>query len=128
MKPVILMIEDNDQNLYLMTYLLEHAGLEVVSACDGARGIEVALGLLPALIILDIQLPGMDGYEVAARLRASPALAQVPIVAVTSYAMPGDREKVIAAGCTHYIEKPIDPDSFVGEVLCQVRGAASCEE
>ena len=71
---------------------------------------------VPDLILLDIQLPGMDGYEVADRLSNSDGLSQIPIVAVTSYAMPGDREKVIDAGCAGYIEKPIQPATFVAEI------------
>ncbi len=116
MKPRVLLIEDNEQNRYLTTFLLEGQGYEVTSAADGALGVELAGRLLPELILLDIQLPTMDGYAVARALRANPALKGVPIVAVTSYAMPGDREKAIAAGCSGYIEKPIDPETFVGEI------------
>lgn len=112
----ILLIEDNEQNRYLVTFLLEQSGHQVVSAVDGARGIVAARQLTPALILLDIQLPTMDGYTVARALREIAALAATPIVAVTSYAMPGDREKAMAAGCTGYIEKPIDPETFVREV------------
>jgi len=85
-------------------------------ASDGPDGIEAALASVPLLILLDIQLPRMDGYAVARALRQNSALATVPIVAVTSYAMPGDREKALAAGCTGYIEKPINPDTFVTEM------------
>jgi CheY-like chemotaxis protein len=72
--------------------------------------------ILPDLILLDIQLPGMDGYAVARTLRSRPKLQKVPIVAVTSYAMPGDREAALEAGCNGYIEKPIDPDTFMEKV------------
>ena len=116
MTRTILMIEDNEQNRYLATFLLERQGHRVVSACDGPEGIERAKTLLPDIILLDIQLPEMDGYAVAQALRRNPALQHVPIIAVTSYAMPGDREKAIASGCTGYIEKPIDPDTFVDNV------------
>jgi CheY-like chemotaxis protein len=112
----ILLIEDNEQNRYLVTFLLERHGYNVVCAVDGARGITAAGTLQPAVILLDIQLPKMDGYEVARALRRNEALRDTPIVAVTSYAMPGDREKALAAGCTGYIEKPIDPDTFVTEI------------
>lgn len=108
----ILVIEDNEQNLYLIRYILEGRGHEVSAARDGKEGIELASALRPDLILLDIQLPIMDGYAVARQLRQNPDLAGTPIVAVTSYAMPGDREKAIAAGCNGYIEKPIDPDTF----------------
>jgi two-component system cell cycle response regulator DivK len=116
MSRTILLIEDNEQNRYLLTFLLEQSGYQVLSAADGARGIEAALRTLPALILLDIQLPTMDGYAVARALRQNEALQQIPIVAVTSYAMPGDREKALEAGCAGYIEKPINPDTFVAEM------------
>jgi len=116
MKGKILVIEDNEQNLYLIRYILEDCNYEVFSAWDGKEGIALAASLLPDLILLDIQLPLMDGYTVARRLRENPNLADTPIVAVTSYAMPGDREKAMEAGCSGYIEKPIDPDTFDKQV------------
>ena len=116
MKPKILVIEDNEQNLYLVTFMLEVRGYEVIQAQHGQQGIELAAQVEPALILLDIQLPVMDGYTVAQELRSNPALDEVPIVAVTSYAMAGDRERTLAAGCTGYIEKPINPDTFIAEV------------
>jgi len=112
----VLLIEDNPQNRYLVTFLLEGRGYEVVSAADGPQGIELAGRIRPKLILLDIQLPTMDGYAVARALRGNPALKDTPIVAVTSYAMSGDREKALAAGCTGYIEKPINPETFVTEM------------
>ncbi len=99
-----------------MRFILESHGYEVVSARDGRLGIAQAQRETPSLILLDIQLPDLDGYAVARELRAIPALQDVPIVAVTSYAMAGDRDKSLAAGCSGYIEKPIDPDTFVGEM------------
>jgi two-component system cell cycle response regulator DivK len=116
MKKTILLIEDNAQNSYLTTFLLESQGFAVVSASDGAAGIELAKQTLPDLILLDIQLPMMDGYAVARALRAIESLKLTPIVAVTSYAMVGDREKCLAAGCNGYIEKPINPETFVAEI------------
>jgi len=116
MKQTILLIEDNEQNRYLTTFLLEHHGYHVVSAPDGHKGIEQAQALVPNLILLDIQLPTMDGYTVARSLRAIELLKKVPIIAVTSYAMVGDREKCLAAGCNAYIEKPINPETFVKEI------------
>lgn len=112
----ILLIEDNEQNRYLATFLLERRGHEVTPASDGLRGIEIAQALVPDLILLDIQLPAMDGYAVARALRTFAALREIPIIAVTSYAMVGDREKALAAGCNGYIEKPIDPETFVAEI------------
>lgn len=115
MRPTVLMIEDNEQNSYLATFLLAPEWT-VVCAVSGAEGIERARDLVPELILLDIQLPGMDGYAVARALRADTTLNAIPIVAVTSYAMPGDREKAFAAGCNGYIEKPIDPYTFADQV------------
>jgi two-component system cell cycle response regulator DivK len=112
----VLLIEDNEQNRYLVTFLLERSGFTVHAFADGAGGIEAARHRVPALILLDIQLPTMDGYAVARALRQNEALRGTPIVAVTSYAMPGDREKALAAGCTGYIEKPINPETFVDEL------------
>lgn len=112
----ILLIEDNEENRYLATFLLESRGWEIAHAADGAGAVALADGLAPALILLDIQLPGMDGYAVAQALRGMRHLDTVPIVAVTSYAMLGDRERCMAAGCNGYIEKPIDPDTFVRDI------------
>ncbi len=116
MKARILLIEDNEQNRYLLTFLLEQRGHEVVPAMTGLQGLELATKVRPDLILLDIQLPGMDGYAVARALKSDPRLKSVPIVAVTSYAMVGDREKALAAGAEGYIEKPINPETFVSEV------------
>lgn len=112
----VLLIEDNEQNRYLATFLLEAHGHKVTSAADGPGGVEMARRLEPDLILLDIQLPGMDGYAVARALRAVERLRETPIVAVTSYAMVGDREKSLEAGCNGYIEKPINPETFVAEI------------
>src|SRR4030095_11773496 len=112
----ILIIEDNEQNLYLETFILQKNGHEIIQARNGEAGIALAAQTLPALILLDIQLPGMDGYGVAKELRRNPAIANIPIIAVTSYAMPGDRERVLEAGCVDYIEKPINPDTFHAEI------------
>lgn len=112
----ILIIEDNEQNRYLATFLLEKRGHRVTCALDGPSGIAAARHLRPDVILLDIQLPGMDGYAVARALREIEHLRGLPIVAVTSYAMVGDREKAMASGCNGYIEKPINPDTFVDEI------------
>ena len=122
MKGKILVIEDNEQNRYLVTFLLEKAGYAVIPALDGKLGIELAGSILPQLILLDIQLPTMDGYMVARNLRNNQALKSVPIVAVTSYAMVGDREKALGAGCNGYLEKPINPETFVAEVERFLKG------
>ncbi|MBN2158764.1 MAG: response regulator [Spirochaetes bacterium] len=116
MKRTILLIEDNEQNRYLATFLLKKQGYTVVAAPDGPSGIDLAVQGGYDLIVLDILLPGMDGYAVARALRDNTATRDIPVVAVTSYAMVGDREKAIAAGCNGYIEKPIDPETFVSEI------------
>jgi two-component system, cell cycle response regulator DivK len=116
MKTTILIIEDNDQNRYLATFLLEKRGHQIIYAANGPDGIMLAGRAQPDLILLDIQLPLMDGYTVARELRQNTALQVVPIIAVTSYAMVGDRERALAAGCTGYIEKPINPETFAGEI------------
>lgn len=112
----ILIIEDNEQNLYLETFILQKNGHEIIQARSGETGIALAAQMLPDLILLDIQLPGMDGYTVAEELRKNPTIADRPIIAVTSYALTGDRERILEAGCTSYIEKPINPDTFHREV------------
>lgn len=114
-RPVFL-IEDNAQNRYLTIFLLESHGFSVVTAMDGLSAIELSKTFLPSAILLDIQLPKLDGYQVARILRQDLRLRQVPIIAVTSYAMKGDRENALAAGCDGYIEKPIDPETFVSQI------------
>lgn len=120
MKGKVLIIEDNDQNLYMTTFLLEKFGYEVHAARDGYEGIEKAASLKPDIILLDIQLPGLDGYSVATRLRKNTDLVDTPIVALTSYAMTGDREKTLKAGCSGYMEKPINPETFIKEIESQM--------
>ncbi|MFA5905392.1 MAG: response regulator [Desulfobacula sp.] len=117
MNKPLLIIEDNAQNFYMMQFLLEKNGFAVIGAENGREGIEKALQCNPQAILLDIQLPEMDGYAVARELKKHPGLDHVPIIAVTSYAMVGDREKIMSAGATGYIEKPINPDTFVSEIL-----------
>ena len=112
----ILYIEDNNQNFYLVNFILSKNGFEVTRAHNGKEGIDLAVQIKPNLILLDIQLPVMDGYEVARAIRKIPALALIPIIAVTSYAMTGDREKALKAGCTGYIEKPINPQIFISQI------------
>ncbi len=116
MKTAILYIEDNDQNFYLVNFILSAKGYEVIRARDGREGIDLAISTKPDLILLDIQLPVMDGYMTARELKKYSGLAGTPIVALTSYAMTGDREKALAAGCTGYIEKPINPRTFVEQI------------
>lgn len=121
----VLIIEDNERNLYLMKFMLAKLACEVIEARDGGEGLRIAIAEKPDLILLDIQLPVMDGYEVARGIRADAALAATTIIAVTSFAMAGDREKCLAAGCTSYMEKPIEPKTFMAEMR---RRLGQCSE
>ena len=116
MSQKILVIEDNAQNLYLIHFLLESNGYTVLEAENGIIGIQKAKEEKPDIILLDIQLPEMDGYEIARILRSTPGIDTIPIIAVTSYAMAGDKERILAAGATDYIEKPINPATFVDQI------------
>ncbi len=116
MKQKTLIIEDNKQNMYMLSFLLENNNYDVIQSFSGADGIIQAVKAKPDIILLDIQLPGMDGYEVARKLKEYNELESTPIIAVTSYAMPGDREKIMEAGATGYIEKPVNPDTFISEM------------
>lgn len=111
-----LVIEDHPDNLRLMEYALRHAGYEVVAAMSGEDGVRMALESSFAFIVTDINLPGLDGYEVVRRIRRSPAHGAVPIIAITSHAMAGDRERILGCGCNGYFEKPIDPLTIVARI------------
>ncbi len=115
-KVKILYIEDNRENRMLVRAVLEAAGYLIVDAEDGLAGIEAAIREEPALILLDINLPGVDGYEIVAILKSFPNLASTPVIAVTAYAMQGDRQRTLVAGCDGYIQKPIDVDAFPRQV------------
>ena len=117
MSDTLLIIEDNEQNFYMMRFLLEKNGFSIIGAENGRKGIEKALFHKPSAILLDIQLPEMDGYAVAEAIKKHGELGSIPIIAVTSYAMVGDRERILAAGATGYIEKPINPETFVEEIM-----------
>ncbi|BDU73609.1 response regulator [Mesoterricola silvestris] len=112
----ILVIEDNPDNLLLVRMLLSSLKVDLVAAMDGPSGITIAEKEAFDLILLDIQLPGMDGYQVVKALRALPGTAETPIMAITSYAMAGDRERALLEGFTEYIEKPINPETFTGTI------------
>jgi CheY-like chemotaxis protein len=112
-----LVIEDHPDNMVLICRLLEKAGYRTLQAVNGFEGFEMAVRERPDFIILDIQLPDMDGTEVLRNIRMSAIGTAIPVIAMTSYAMAGDREKLLSAGCDGYIEKPIDP----GRVIAQLR-------
>jgi two-component system cell cycle response regulator len=119
----IVVIEDNKENLDLMSYLLRAFGHTVFSTGDGEEGLETVRRELPDLILSDLQMPKVDGYEVARAVRQDRRLAKLPMVAVTAYAMRGDRDRVLAAGFDGYISKPIVPEEFVGQVEAFLRPA-----
>jgi two-component system cell cycle response regulator DivK len=116
-RPKALLVEDNDNNRYLLKLLLEAANIAVVVAVNGHHALELARTERPDCILLDIQMPEMDGYEVAAHLKADDQLAHIPVIGVSSFAMPGDREKAFRMGFAGYVEKPVDPELFAATVL-----------
>ncbi|PPD56123.1 MAG: two-component system response regulator [Methylotenera sp.] len=113
---VALIIEDNENNLELIRFILEQANYKTRFAMTGLEGVQQAVTIPPDFIILDIQLPDINGLEVLKRIRAHPVGRDIPIIAMTSYAMSGDRERLLAAGCTSYIEKPIDPMLVIQQI------------
>jgi len=112
----VMVIEDNENNMYLMRFMLEKHGYKVIEARDGLTGVAMALEQQPDLILMDIQLPDINGLEATRRICKSDTAGKIPIIAVTSYAMVGDREKTLEAGCSGYIEKPINPETFMQEL------------
>ena len=119
-----LVIEDNEDNMELITFILEKSGFATIRAENGKKGIEIAQTERPDFILLDIQLPDIDGIEVLKVIRKSHVLAQIPVIAITSYAMSGDRERLLENGCNGYIEKPINPETILS-VINQIIGGRS---
>lgn len=111
-----LVIEDNENNMKLITFILEKNGYSTIKAENGKTGIELAIKEKPDFILLDIQLPDMNGLEVLKEIRKSEIDGEIPIIAITSYAMSGDRERLLQAGCNGYIEKPIDPVTIINQI------------
>lgn len=112
----ILIVEDHAPNLMLMEHLLRAFGHTTFSAQDGVEAVSRAKEISPDLILMDLQMPNMDGFEAARQIRALPALAGVPIIAVTASAMVGDRDKILARGFDGYVAKPITPETFVYQI------------
>ncbi len=112
----ILVVEDHEDNRRILRDLLTSVGYELVEAVTGEEGVALAETHLPDLILMDIQLPGLDGYEATRRIRTNPALRQTPIIAVTSYALSGDDVKAFQAGCDAYISKPFSPRQLLAKV------------
>jgi two-component system, cell cycle response regulator DivK len=114
----ILVVEDHEDNRRILRYLLNSAGYQVIEVVTGEEGVATAEAQRPDLILMDIQLPGLDGYEATRRIKANPALRSIPIIVVTSYALSGDDIKAFEAGCDAYVTKPFNP----GQLLAKVRG------
>jgi two-component system cell cycle response regulator DivK len=112
----ILVVEDQEDNRRIMRDLLTASGYELVEANDGEEGLALAEREIPDLILMDIQLPGLDGYEVTRRIKANAALSHIPIIAVTSYALSGDDQKAFAAGCNGYVTKPFSPRQLLAKI------------
>jgi two-component system cell cycle response regulator DivK len=112
----ILIIEDNEDNLYMIKYILEQNKFDTITASTGMEGFEVALKERPDLILMDIQLPDINGLEVTRKIRQSEIGNSIPILALSSYAMTGDKKKALDAGCTGYIEKPIEPETIMDNI------------
>ncbi|MES9872877.1 MAG: response regulator [Candidatus Sedimenticola sp. 6PFRAG7] len=111
-----LVIEDNDNNMELISFILSASGYEVLKAENGLAGVLLARDQLPDFILLDIQLPDISGDDVIARIRADEKTRAIPVIAMTSYSMTGDRERLLQAGCDGYIEKPINPSRVVEQI------------
>jgi CheY-like chemotaxis protein len=125
MAELVLLVEDNEVNRYLARFLLEHGGFTVITANNGLEALEQARARKPDLILMDIQMPVMDGYEATRQLKADADLQSVPVVALTAYAMPHERERALAAGCIGQIEKPIDTRSFITQLRGFLAGAGA---
>lgn len=124
--PKLLMVEDNELNRDMLSRRLQRKGYDVALATDGLEGMNAALEGSFDLILMDMDLPGIDGWEATRRLRADPRTSAVPIIALTAYAMAGDREKAVEAGCNDYESKPVDFASLLGKIekLLAARGTA----
>jgi len=114
----ILVVEDHEDNRRILRYLLNSVGYQVIEVVTGEEGVSAAEAQHPDLILMDIQLPGLDGYEATRRIKANAALRSIPIIVVTSYALSGDDKKAFEAGCDAYVTKPFNP----GQLLAKVRG------
>lgn len=122
MKQTILIIEDNEQNMYMLSYLLSQNNYNILKAYNGIDGLKMAHENHPEIILIDIQLPDMDGYEICNKLSHNGLPKSTVIIAVTSYAMGGDKEKAMEAGADGYLEKPINPDTFVNQMRSIIDG------
>ena len=114
--PKILIVEDNEMNRDMLSRRLERRGFTIVMAVDGGEGVSMAKSELPDLILMDMSLPVMNGWEATRLIRATPATANIPVIALTAHSMPGDREKAMEAGCNDYDTKPVDLVRLLGKM------------
>jgi len=121
MKEKILIVEDNPPNMRLIEMVLRDKGYTLLKATDGDEALEVAFRELPDLVIMDIQLPKLSGLEVTKKLRETPAFSHIPIIAITAYAMKGDKEGIIESGCDAYVSKPINTRELPGVIAEMLR-------
>ena len=121
----VLVVEDNPNNMKLITLVLNKHGYETIGAATGKEGVEKAATEKPDMILMDILLPDIDGLETTRRIRKIESMQKVPIIAITSYAMAGDRDKIMEAGCNGYFEKPINPLTIIGDIEKIVEGMQS---
>ena len=120
----ILLVEDNEMNRDMLSRRLQRRGYEVVTAVDGEAGLAMTRSEAPALVLMDMSLPGVDGWEATRRLKADPATRAIPVVALTAHAMAGDREQALAAGCDDFDTKPIDLERLLGKIQTLLGGKA----
>jgi len=125
---IILVVEDNPDNMYVLDHLLTRKGFIVRQAARGEDALAQIERQRPALVLMDMQMPGMDGYAVVRALRQQPELATLPIIAVTASSMPGDREQTLAAGCTDYVAKPINPRELLQLIQHYLEGGSRGED
>jgi two-component system cell cycle response regulator DivK len=119
----ILYVEDNDDNIYMLRTRLTRAGFTVVVATDGAQGVAMAASEQPALILMDLSLPVLDGWEATRRIKATPETSRIPIIALSAHAMAGDAEKALAAGCDDYDTKPVELPRLLGKIRALAPGS-----
>ena len=123
----ILLVEDNPQHQHLLKLLLQHANYDVETATSGWEAMEKMQAHRPDLVLMDFQLPGVNGYETARLIKEQPDLCDIPIVAVSAHVMPSNKEQALAAGCAGFIEKPFNPNTIVAEVAQYLPGGDGCE-
>lgn len=122
----ILIVEDNEMNRDMLSRRLQRRGYEIIVAVDGHQGLEMVSSIMPDLILLDLSLPEIDGWEVTRRIKAETRTNHIPIIALTAHAMTGDREKALAAGCDDYDTKPVELDRLLGKIERLIARASSC--